>query len=376
MLDKESLIFHCESLLDQRLFLQQMKLTRLQQLHTHDARVFDSLSALKRYLPIEQPSHYLAFIFAADESQWLSLLQDFSSEEISSDFLMYLAELSIALEMTTAERLLSALLTSPNELIFDIGMCLATHIRFDISALIDLQGDVSIPVLKYMGRIGNPAYLDFLNNFVASFSSDEIARNEARVSRLYLGYHEDTVSILKRLIEQKQINKESLQVLFAKMSEEECSSAISHMMNDDNLSAELITFAMATSGCTKYTPFLAEFFADETCRDAILYGIVAQSCESLGEIIPYECFHPTREVAWSFIAPNDLEASVINWFHDNSQKIASRSIAGLEPSYDALCSIWQSGNSLQREQANLRLALCDVHTPIISPVSLWGGKPL
>lgn len=375
MLDKESLIFHCEALLDQRFFLQQMKLTTLHQLRSHDARVVDSLSVLKRFLPLEQPSKHLAYIFA-NESQWLELLESVDQQSTSTDFLLYLAELTIALGINTSEKMITELISSESLWIFDFGIRLAIRVKWDIGKQLELNGESSLSVLKYLGYVGRPEYLEYLNDIVASFSIDDEIKNVARLSRLFLGHDEDVVSILNRFIEQEQIDQESLSVLFAKMSEEECGVGVHNLTNSTNIPSELVIFAMTASGCTQYTPFLSEFLADEYCRDSVLYGIATQNCNPLEEVIPYECFHPTREIAWSMVRACDLEEGIIHWYHTNSHRLVKRSIAGLEPTTESLQAIWQSGNSLQRGQANLYLTLRDPHLPFINPISLWGGSPL
>ncbi|GLQ31861.1 hypothetical protein [Litoribrevibacter albus] len=373
MLDKESLQAHCEALLEQRLFLQQMKLTKLQQLRQHDDRVVDSLNLLKRYLPLEQASHYLTLVFSSVDEWSLNLSE--SDLKPNDEFTLYLAEISAYLGVNQPSEFVTHFLSSTGDKDKKLGFKLATRFLYTLSdhEIRAFECLENHDYLLHLGQAGQLNKVDELNTIIVSLQNDVTLKNVARLSRLFLGEEQDSLALLKSFIESDQITKQYLHFILANMQEHESRAAISLLANSPNVAPELTIYAMSVSCNPDYVPFLMEFLADKNSRDYVLNGLSTLFDDAIYDLIPYEAYHPTRDVAWSLICPQELESSITHWHHEMSSKWPNQIVAGQLPTKENLTEIWRSGNTFQRQQASLCMALKEPRSPLRSPISLFGG---
>ncbi|GAA3918632.1 hypothetical protein [Litoribacillus peritrichatus] len=373
MLDRESLQEHCEALLQQRLFLQQMKLTKLSQLKKHDGRVVDSLRLLKRFLPLKKPSVSLSLVFASSD-EWLHIASE-NEESIDQDFLIYLAELSVALSVNSGKKLVDALILSDSISATRVGFELALRCNVEVSQDVYYQLDAEHlhNYLMFLGKSAKVGQLSFLNDLISNLNVEHTLKNTARLSRLLLGYDENASNLVVQLIEHDQLTDESLAVLLAFITENEFQSLIKDLSNRSDIETSLVISALTHSASPQYIPFLAEFLSSESMRESVLEGFAVQLGDDQSALLPYELFHPLREVAWSSVDSEQLEKDILAWFHSASNSWPSKMLAGEERSLLNIENTWLTGNSIQRKHASFCLATENPHTPLRSEISLWGG---
>ncbi len=377
MLGRDGLQQHCEDMLNQRIFLQRLLLTTPEQLKKQDARLFDALSLWKRYPLSEDTPLAFQLIYNPDGSKWLELLIDEDSEQIDEDLILYLAELAIELSSASVKQLILPLVSFEDADIQRLGLKLSLRLQFQLSSdiLQKLDPLVFTDTLLYLGKGARLDELDFLNNIVIDLSVDEKSKTIARISRLFLGHHDDVLEILQSLIAEDALNAEYITILLASASESESFKIVNYLANQTVDQCISVT-AISRSGCHKFIPFLTEFLKLENTQHEVLVGLTAMFDEDLLTVLPYDVFFGSSEIIWENIDTEQLGLAISDWYH-SSAKVAhwpGRVLAGSRHDINQSIAVWSTGNNAQRQAANLHLALNDPEYVFNSEIALWGGR--
>ncbi|MFC3151764.1 hypothetical protein ACFOEK_12060 [Litoribrevibacter euphylliae] len=358
-------------MLEQRLFLQRMWLTTHQQLKQHDSRLIDSLSLLTSYSELGDGSEALKLLLSDSDSWVQNVIEPENTWE--TNYLLFLAELSLALGINKRDHLIPLMLKTDSEKTrrFGLELLLRDSKRLPHEYFEACLTELNPIDLLLLGKCGDARQVSGLRSIVTDIQADQIQRNFAQLGLLLLGERVDSAALFYELLKHPQyLTDEVVNLLVSAMSKDRCDALIKDLASTSNIEKSLLISVMSKSACVQYIPFLCEFLSQEPYRETVLKGLVTQLGDELVQLIPYEAFHPTRDVAWDVIDTNIVEKDILDWFHASAANRASRQLAGQDLSSVKFEEVLLYGNSLQRNQAAVHLTFNNPSHALICSTAL------